>query len=128
MNSLLSSVLSRFSSSLPHTVSPLPPRLSTTTIRTFSATPSPHTTLNQVRNGSRKPQKARKLISPQVSHRAQLKGVCLKVGTMKPKKPNSAERKIARIRLSNGKAVTAYIQGEGRGVALLMKERVRGIG
>ena len=42
-----------------------------------------------------------------------MKGVCLRVGTVKPKKPNSGERKVARVRLSNGKEVTAYIPGEG---------------
>lgn len=42
-----------------------------------------------------------------------MKGVCLKVGITKPKKPNSGERKIARVRLSSGKVVTAYIPGEG---------------
>ena len=42
-----------------------------------------------------------------------MKGVCLKVGTTKPKKPNSGERKVARVRLSNGVNITAYIQGEG---------------
>ncbi|HBR80503.1 MAG: 30S ribosomal protein S12 [Candidatus Uhrbacteria bacterium GW2011_GWE2_45_35] len=41
------------------------------------------------------------------------RGVCVKVTTMTPKKPNSAIRKIARIRLSNGMEVTAYIPGEG---------------
>ena len=41
------------------------------------------------------------------------KGVCLKVHTMTPKKPNSALRKVARVRLSNGEEVTAYIPGEG---------------
>lgn len=41
------------------------------------------------------------------------RGVCVKVGTMTPKKPNSALRKIARVRLSNGMEVTAYIPGEG---------------
>ena len=41
------------------------------------------------------------------------RGVCLIVRTMTPKKPNSALRKIARVRLSNGKEVTAYIGGEG---------------
>ena len=41
------------------------------------------------------------------------RGVCVKVTTMKPTKPNSAIRKIARIRLSNGMEVTAYIPGEG---------------
>lgn len=42
----------------------------------------------------------------------QKKGVCIQVKTMTPKKPNSALRKIARVRLSNGKEVTAYIPGE----------------
>jgi small subunit ribosomal protein S12 len=43
----------------------------------------------------------------------QKRGVCTIVRTMTPKKPNSALRKIARVRLSNGKEVTAYIGGEG---------------
>lgn len=41
------------------------------------------------------------------------RGVCLKVTTMTPKKPNSALRKVCRVRLSNGMEVTAYIPGEG---------------
>ena len=41
------------------------------------------------------------------------RGVCVKVTTKTPKKPNSALRKIARVRLSNGREVTAYIPGEG---------------
>ena len=43
----------------------------------------------------------------------QKRGVCLQVKTMTPKKPNSALRKIARVRLTNGVEVTAYIPGEG---------------
>jgi small subunit ribosomal protein S12 len=43
----------------------------------------------------------------------QRRGVCLIVKTVTPKKPNSALRKVARVRLSNGKEVTAYIGGEG---------------
>ncbi len=43
----------------------------------------------------------------------QKRGVCLIVKTVTPKKPNSALRKVARVRLSNGKEVTAYIGGEG---------------
>lgn len=43
----------------------------------------------------------------------QKRGVCIKVTTMTPKKPNSALRKIARVRLTNGMEVTAYIPGEG---------------
>lgn len=41
------------------------------------------------------------------------RGVCIKVTTMTPKKPNSALRKVARVRLTNGMEVTAYIPGEG---------------
>ncbi len=41
------------------------------------------------------------------------RGICLQVKTMTPKKPNSALRKVARVRLSNGSEVTAYIPGEG---------------
>lgn len=41
------------------------------------------------------------------------RGVCVKVGTMTPKKPNSALRKFARVRLTNGMEVNAYIPGEG---------------
>ena len=51
--------------------------------------------------------KATKTTSPQK------RGVCTRVGTMTPKKPNSALRKYCRVRLSNGNEVTAYIGGEG---------------
>ena len=54
-----------------------------------------------------KDKKRTKLDSPQK------RGVCTRVGTMTPKKPNSALRKYARVRLSNGMEVTAYIPGEG---------------
>jgi small subunit ribosomal protein S12 len=58
------------------------------------------------------------------------RGVCVKVTTMTPKKPNSALRKIARVRLSNGMEVTAYIPGEGHNlqehsIVLLRGGRVR---
>lgn len=43
----------------------------------------------------------------------QQKGVCLKVYSMNPKKPNSAERKVAKVKLSNNKIVIGYIPGEG---------------
>ena len=70
-------------------------------------------TLIQVLRQGRIQQRVRKLRSPQLANRPELKGVCLKVGTTKPKKPNSGERKIARVRLSTGKVITAYIPGEG---------------
>lgn len=46
----------------------------------------------------------------------QKRGVCTQVRTMTPKKPNSALRKVARVRLTNGIEVTAYIPGEGHGL------------
>jgi len=55
--------------------------------------------------------KQRRLRQPKGS--PQKRGVCTQVRTMTPKKPNSALRKIARVRLSNGIEVTAYIPGEG---------------
>ena len=51
--------------------------------------------------------------SPALKVCGQRRGVCLQVRTMTPKKPNSALRKIARVRLTNGQEVTAYIPGEG---------------
>lgn len=51
--------------------------------------------------------------SPALHKSPQKRGVCLQVRTMTPKKPNSALRKIARVRLTNGIEVTAYIPGEG---------------
>lgn len=62
--------------------------------------------------------KGRKVIttktkSPALRSSPQRRGVCLQVKTQTPKKPNSALRKIARVRLTNGIEVTAYIPGEG---------------
>ena len=69
-------------------------------------------TINQlVKKNRRPPRKFSK--SPVLDKCPQKRGVCLQVKTMTPKKPNSALRKIARVRLSNGKEITAYIPGEG---------------
>lgn len=57
--------------------------------------------------------KAKKSKSPALKACPQRRGVCLQVRTMTPKKPNSALRKIARVRLTTGIEVTAYIPGEG---------------
>ena len=54
-----------------------------------------------------------KSTAPALKECPQKRGVCTRVGTMTPKKPNSALRKYARVRLSNGYEVTAYIPGEG---------------
>ncbi len=69
-------------------------------------------TINQlVRKGRKKAR--RKSKSPVLQGNPQKRGVCLAVKTQTPKKPNSALRKIARVRLSNGREITAYIGGEG---------------
>ena len=69
-------------------------------------------TINQlVREGRR--QQTRRTKSPVLQSCPQKRGVCLSVRTMTPKKPNSALRKIARVRLSNNREITAYIPGEG---------------
>ena len=69
-------------------------------------------TINQLVRKPRVPQKSRPK-HPAVQGCPQKRGVCLQVKTMTPKKPNSALRKVARVRLSNGIEVTAYIPGEG---------------
>ena len=69
-------------------------------------------TINQlVRKPRRTQRKTTK--APVLDSCPQKQGVCLQVRTMTPKKPNSALRKITRVRLSNGKEVTVYIPGEG---------------
>ena len=86
-------------------------------------------TINQlIRKGRKKPIKRSK--SPVLDSCPQKRGVCLQVKTQTPKKPNSALRKIARVRLSNGKEITAYIPGEGHSlqehsVVLVRGGRVR---
>jgi small subunit ribosomal protein S12 len=82
-------------------------------------------TINQLVNNKRK-KKTRKSKSPVLNvglntlerkqtnqTSPQKRGVCTRVGTKTPKKPNSALRKYARVRLSNGKEIDAYIPGEG---------------
>jgi small subunit ribosomal protein S12 len=69
-------------------------------------------TINQLIKRPRTPQVKLKKTKDLVGS-PQKRGVCLQVRTVTPKKPNSALRKVARVRLSNGREVTAYIGGEG---------------
>jgi small subunit ribosomal protein S12 len=86
-------------------------------------------TINQlVRKG--RSRMRRKSKSPVLNACPQKRGVCLAVKTQTPKKPNSALRKIARVRLSNSREVTAYIPGEGHNlqehsIVLIRGGRVR---
>ena len=69
-------------------------------------------TINQLVKKPRVPQRSRPK-HPAMQGCPQKKGVCLQVKTMTPKKPNSALRKVARVRLTNGVEVTTYIPGIG---------------
>ena len=70
------------------------------------------TTINQLVRKPRKRQHAKSNV-PALDACPQKRGVCTRVYTTTPKKPNSALRKVARVRLTNGQEVTTYIGGEG---------------
>jgi small subunit ribosomal protein S12 len=82
-------------------------------------------TINQLIRLGRKP-KVKRSKSRALSSCPQRRGVCTRVYTRTPKKPNSALRKVARVRLSNGKEVTAYIGGEGHNLQEHSMVLVRG--
>jgi small subunit ribosomal protein S12 len=69
-------------------------------------------TINQLIRKPRAPEEARNKV-PALEECPQKRGVCTRVYTTTPKKPNSALRKVARVRLTNGFEVTSYIPGEG---------------
>ncbi len=86
-------------------------------------------TINQLVRKGRKVQKKRNKV-PALGPCPQKRGVCTRVYTTTPKKPNSALRKVARVKLTNGQAVSAYIPGEGHNlqehsVVLLRGGRVK---
>ena len=86
-------------------------------------------TINQLIRKGRKTKRV-KPKAPLLEKCPQKRGVCLQVKTQTPKKPNSALRKIARVRLSTGKEATAYIPGEGHNlqehsIVLIRGGRVR---
>ena len=69
-------------------------------------------TINQLVRKGRSPVKKRNKV-PALDRSPQKRGVCTRVYTTTPKKPNSALRKVARVKLTNGQEVSAYIPGEG---------------
>lgn len=86
-------------------------------------------TISQLVRKPRK-RKARKNIVPALQGSPQKRGVCTRVYTTTPKKPNSALRKVARVRLTSGYEVTSYIGGEGHNlqehsIVLIRGGRVR---
>ena len=86
-------------------------------------------TINQLIRNPRRTPKAKSKVKD-LDACPQRRGVCLQVKTVTPKKPNSALRKVCRVRLSNGKEVSAYIGGEGHNlqehsIVLIRGGRVR---
>ncbi len=82
-------------------------------------------TINQlIKYGRKKPIKKTKV--PAMESCPQKRGVCTRVYTTTPKKPNSALRKVARIRLTNGFEVTSYIPGEGHNLQEHSVVKIRG--
>ncbi|MBI1729434.1 30S ribosomal protein S12 [Candidatus Acetothermia bacterium] len=82
-------------------------------------------TINQLVRRGRK-MSVTKSKSPALESCPQKRGVCTRVFTRTPKKPNSALRKVARVRMSNGKYITAYIGGEGHNLQEHSMVLVRG--
>jgi small subunit ribosomal protein S12 len=70
-------------------------------------------TINQLLKNCLRKKKIKKDKTPALQKNPQLKGVCLKVFTRTPKKPNSALRKVSKVKLSNGIKIESYIRGEG---------------
>jgi small subunit ribosomal protein S12 len=86
-------------------------------------------TINQLVRKGRVPQKAKSKV-PAMEQNPQKRGVCTRVYTTTPKKPNSALRKVAKVRLTNQREVISYIPGEGHNlqehsVVLIRGGRVR---
>ena len=86
-------------------------------------------TINQLVRKGRDPQKAKSKV-PAMEQNPQKRGVCTRVYTTTPKKPNSALRKVAKVRLTNSREVISYIPGEGHNlqehsVVLIRGGRVR---
>jgi len=87
-------------------------------------------TINQLVRRGRKEQKKKTSPSAALDSCPQKRAVCTRVFTITPRKPNSALRKVARVRLTNGKEVTSYIPGEGHNlqehsIVLIRGGRVR---
>ena len=70
-------------------------------------------TINQLCFGFSRKRKRKKIKTPALRKNPQCKGVCVRIFTRTPKKPNSALRKVVKLKLTTGKKVEAYIPGEG---------------
>lgn len=82
-------------------------------------------TINQLSNNNRK-KKLKKNKAPALQKNPQKKGFCLKIFTRTPKKPNSAMRKLARVKLTNDLCINVYIPGEGHNLQEYSSVLIRG--
>jgi len=83
-------------------------------------------TINQLVKKTKRKKKIKLQKAPALNKSPQKKGTCLKVFTVTPRKPNSALRKVARLKLVNNKFITAYIPGEGHNLQRFGDVLVRG--
>ncbi|WVQ83911.1 ribosomal protein S12 [Cryptococcus sp. DSM 104549] len=95
--------------------------------RGFASSSRCEATIGQVLRGARKTKPKTSRV-PLLEGNFQKKAVCMKVFTTKPRKPNSAVRKVARVKLSNGEVTSAYIAGEGHNLQEHSVVLVRGGG
>jgi small subunit ribosomal protein S12 len=83
-------------------------------------------TINQLSLKKSRKKKIFKIKTPALQQNPQKKGVCIKIFIRSPKKPNSACRKVAKVKLSNGKKIEAYIPGEGHSLQQYSVVLIRG--
>jgi small subunit ribosomal protein S12 len=83
-------------------------------------------TINQLLYREVRQKKIKKMKTPALAKKPQVKGVCVKVFTRSPKKPNSAIRKVAKVKLTTKKVVEAYIPGEGHNLRQFSVVLIRG--
>lgn len=82
--------------------------------------------LIQKNSGSYRLPKKKFIVAKALKGRPQLRGICIKIYTVKPKKPNSANRKVAKLKLSTGKKIIAYVHGSGHNLQPHSVVMVRG--
>lgn len=83
-------------------------------------------TINQLSKRIARQKKFKHCKTPALNRNPQIKGVCLKVFTKTPKKPNSALRKVVKLKLSNKKKIEAYVPGEGHNLRQYSVVLIRG--
>lgn len=83
-------------------------------------------TINQLTLKNKRKKKIKRTKTPALKGNPQIKGICVKVFIRTPKKPNSAQRKVAKVKLSTGQRVEVYVPGEGHNLQEYSVVLVRG--